>query len=76
MLEPFTHLFITSRPHLDLQPQFSDLVQIDIAASSSDIRVYLESEISNNIRMSLLTNRDTGLKAQIIDTITQKAAGM
>ena len=76
MLEPFTRLFITSRPHLELQTKFVNLFRIDIAASSSDIRVYLESEISTNSRMSLLTSKDVALKTQIIDTIIKKSAGM
>jgi len=76
MLETFTQLFITSRPHLELQTRFANLSHIEITANHTDIQVYLESEISANSRMSLLTTRDTTLKAQIINTISRKAKGM
>jgi hypothetical protein len=76
MLEPFTQLFITSRPNLELQTRFANLSHIEITATHTDIQVYLESEISANSRLSLFTTRDTTLKAQIIDTISRKAEGM
>lgn len=76
MLEEFTHLFITSRPHLELQTTFANLSRMEITASQSDIQIYLESEISKSRRMSLFTAKDTTLKAQIIDTISRKAEGM
>ncbi|RMZ72366.1 ankyrin repeat [Pyrenophora seminiperda CCB06] len=76
MLEPFTRLFITSRPHLELQTRFTNLSRIEITASHSDIQVYLESEISTSSRMSLLTAKDPTLKAEIIDTISRKSEGM
>ncbi|KAH9882828.1 hypothetical protein J1614_000194 [Plenodomus biglobosus] len=76
MLEPFTRLFITSRPHLELQTRFANLTHIEIAASQKDIQIYVESEIRANHRLSLLTAKDTTLKAQIIETISRKAKGM
>ncbi|KAI2487146.1 NACHT domain containing protein [Pyrenophora tritici-repentis] len=76
MLEPSVHLFITSRPNLELHSTFPHLSHIEIVASHSDIQVYLESEISTNNRMSRLIARDTTLKAEIIDTIIKKAEGM
>ncbi|CAE7007412.1 hypothetical protein PTNB73_00048 [Pyrenophora teres f. teres] len=76
MLEPYVHLFITSRPNLELHSTFPNLSHIEIAASHSDIQVYLESEISTNDRMSLFIAKDNTLKAEIIDTISRKAEGM
>ncbi|KAF7454354.1 hypothetical protein A1F97_05139 [Pyrenophora tritici-repentis] len=76
MLEPSVHLFITSRPNLELHSTFPHLSHIEIVASHSDIQVYLESEISTNNRMSRLIARDTTLKAEIIDIIIKKAEGM
>lgn len=76
MLRPFVRLFITSRPHLELQTRFVDLLRMDIIASHSDIQVYIESEISTNRRLSLFTAKDTNLKARIISTIKKKTEGM
>ncbi|KAL8853769.1 MAG: hypothetical protein Q9221_001412 [Calogaya cf. arnoldii] len=50
--------------------------RIDIFADSSDIRAYLESEISRYKRLSMFTAKDTALKEEIINVVDEKAAGM
>lgn len=75
-MESFVRIFITSRPHLDLQGRFSNLRRIDIWANHSDIEVYLEAEITTNSRLSKFTARYPDLKEEIIKTVSKKAAGM
>ena len=74
-LEPSVRVFLTSRPHLDLQEQFANLSRIDIAANDSDIRAYLAYQISRS-RISIFTRKDAKLREDIIENLSGKAAGM
>ena len=75
-MESFVRVFITSRPHLDLQVKLTNIFRVDILASSSDIEAYLKSEINTNNRLSIFTAKDSKLKDEIIESVNQKAAGM
>lgn len=75
-IEPFVRLFVTSRPHVNLQLKFPHLIRIEVLASSSDIEAYLMSEITANNRMSNFTTKDSKLKDEIIESVNEKAAGM
>ncbi|KAH7117652.1 hypothetical protein B0J11DRAFT_583050 [Dendryphion nanum] len=61
-LEPLVRLFITSRPHLDLNAKFDNLSRLDITAQDSDILIYLESEIEANERLARFISKDVGLR--------------
>lgn len=50
--------------------------RLDIFADSSDIKAYLESEISKHKRLSMFTAKDSALKEEIISVVNEKAAGM
>lgn len=73
---PFIRLFITSRPHVDLQAKFATISRIQISASDSDIQTYLESEIETNNKLSKFAAKDPKLKADIIKSVNAKADGM
>lgn len=73
---PHVRLFVSSRLNIDLETRFANLSRLDIVASDSDIRCYLDSEIFSNNRLSLFTSRDPTLKARILDTVSRKADGM
>ncbi|KAL8790643.1 MAG: hypothetical protein Q9213_000491 [Squamulea squamosa] len=73
---PFIRIYITSLPHIDPQAGFINMSRLDILAESSDIKAYLESEVSKSKRLSMFTARDTTLKDEIINTVNEKAAGM
>lgn len=75
-MEPFVRLFITSRPHVDLQAKFANRSRINISASASDIETYLEYKISTNNRLSLFTAKDIKLKEDIVKNVSEKATGM
>jgi len=75
-MEPFVKIFITSRSHLDLQAKFRNKSRIDISANASDIKTYLEYEIKANNRLCLLTARDVKLEKDIVENLSEKAAGM
>lgn len=75
-MESFIHFFVTSRPHVDLKSEFSNISRIDIWASNSDIKAYLISEINKNSRLTMFTAKDPQLKEDIINNINGKAGGM
>ncbi len=75
-MEPFVRLFITSRPHVDLQAEFVNASRIDISARASDIETYLEYKINTNKRLSQFAARDVKLKEDIVKNVSKMATGM
>jgi hypothetical protein len=72
----FVRFFVTSRPHVDLIPEFSNISRVVIRASDSDIKAYLTSEINKTKRLAMFTTKDPQLKEDIVNTINKKAGGM
>ena len=75
-MEPFVRLFITSRPHLDLQLKFAKSSRIEISAHVSDIETYLEYKISTNNRLFLFATKDVKLRQDIIKSVSERTDGM
>jgi len=75
-MKPFARVFVTSRPHVDLQVKLTNIYRIDILASSSDIKAFLISEINTNNRLSMFTAKDSKLQEEIVKSVNEKAAGM
>lgn len=73
---PLIRLYITSLPHIDLQTGLINMSRLEIFADSSDIKAYLESEVSKHKRLSMFTAKDSALKEEIISVVNEKAAGM
>lgn len=75
-MESFVYIFVTSRPHVDLELEFGNISRIDILAKDSDIRAYLTSEINKNSRLAKFTTKDQQLNEDIVYNIGRKAGGM
>jgi hypothetical protein len=65
-----------SRPEVDIGYELEDFVQISIAAMSSDLRLYVASEIERRTRERKLRIRDPILKDHIMKTLVDGADGM
>ena len=75
-MESSIRIFVTSRPQADLHERFTNLCRLDIWASHSDVEAYLESEINMSTKLLRNTAKYPDLKAEIIRSVTEKAAGM
>ncbi|PYI01170.1 hypothetical protein BO78DRAFT_21576 [Aspergillus sclerotiicarbonarius CBS 121057] len=75
-MQGFMHIFITSRPHVDLDSCFIHMSKLEIVSRDSDIKEYLLSEIDRDTGLAKLIARDPRLKEEIIDSICTKAKGM
>ena len=65
-----------SRPEVDIGHVLEDFEKISIAAMSSDLRLYVGSEIQRRTRERKLNIRDSGLKEHIMKTLIEGADGM
>lgn len=65
-----------SRPEVDLGYELEDFVQVSIAAMSSDLRLYVASEIERRTRERRLRIHDPTLKDHIMETLVDGADGM
>jgi ankyrin repeat protein len=65
-----------SRPEVDIGYELEDFVHISIAAMSSDIRLYVASEIERRTREKRWRIRDPSLKDHIMTTLVDEADGM
>jgi hypothetical protein len=76
-LQPRLRLLITSRPNVkDLDLKFGNASQLEICASDSDIKQYLESEIDKKERLRAILKTNLSLRDTVTNTILQKAEGM
>jgi hypothetical protein len=65
-----------SRPEVDISYKLESFVQVSIAAMSSDLRLYVASEIERRTRERKLRIRDQTLKDYIMTTLVDSADGM
>jgi hypothetical protein len=65
-----------SRKEIDLQYPLQDYKELSIAAMSSDLRLYVASEIERRTANRKLRIRDPDLKEYIMRTLVDKADGM
>ena len=65
-----------SRPEVDIGYELEDFVQLSIAAKSTDIRLYVASEIERRTREKRWRIRDPSLKDHIMTTLVDEADGM
>jgi hypothetical protein len=64
------------RPEVDLGYELEDFVQVSIAAMSSDLRLYVASEIERRTRDKRLRIQESSLKDHIMTTLVEGADGM
>jgi len=69
-------ILLTSRKEIDIEHAFSDFVEVSIAAQSSDIRLYVASEIEVRIQQKRLWIRSPSLKEHILKQLVDRADGM
>jgi len=65
-----------SRPEVDIGYELEKFVQVSIAAMSSDLRLYVASEIERRTKERKLRIRDPNLKDHIMTTLVDGADGM
>jgi len=65
-----------SRREVDLEHPLRDYKQLSIAAMSSDLRLYVASEMETRISNKRLRIRNPDLKEHIMRTLVEKADGM
>jgi hypothetical protein len=66
----------TSRLETDIELHLDSYEKISIAATSSDLKLYVASEIESRSRKKLLRTRDPDLKKEIMDRLVEGAEGM
>ncbi|PVH78378.1 hypothetical protein DL98DRAFT_462378 [Cadophora sp. DSE1049] len=66
----------SSRPEVDIGHVLNDFQTISIAAQSSDIRLYIASEIERRIADARLEINDPNLKEHIMATLADRCDGM
>ena len=66
----------TSRLETDIELHLGDYEKISIAATSSDLKLYVASEIESRSRKKTLRTRDPELKKEIMDRLVDGAEGM
>lgn len=66
----------TSRLETDIELHLHSYEKVSIAATSSDLRLYVASEIESRSRKKLLRTRDPDLKREIMDRLVDGAEGM
>jgi hypothetical protein len=66
----------TSRLETDIELHLRDYEKISIAATSSDLKLYVASEIERRSRKKSLRTRDPELKTEIMDRLVEGAEGM
>ena len=66
----------TSRREVDIEDTMQDYKQASIAAQSSDLRLYVASEIENRIRTKKLFLRSEDMKNEIMLRLVDGAEGM
>jgi hypothetical protein len=65
-----------SRPEVDIGYELEDFVHVSIAAMSTDLRLYVASEIERRTKERKLRIQDPSLKDHIMKTLVDGADGM
>lgn len=72
----FASVFVTSRPHINLTQEISDCACLEIRATESDMRAYLEARIAKSKILCRITSQNPSLESYVIAAICSKANGM
>ena len=65
-----------SRDELDIREHLEDFSKVEIAARSSDLRLYFAAEIDIRVRKHKLRIRDQTIKAYIMERLVSGVKGM
>ena len=69
-------IFLTGRPHIEVEAIIPQAMTARIAASDQDIATYLKSKIEESKRLIRIAAKDPELKQQILDKIVIQADGL
>jgi NACHT domain len=75
-LQPSIHLLVTSRHISTIEHEFKDVACVEIRASDTDVRRYVDSRIRVETRLARLIKANPTLQENISSTIVKKAQGM
>ena len=75
-LPPTAYLLVTSRHVLSIEDKLNQSPRLEIRASDTDVRIYLEDRIQKESRLKRHVQADPSLRNSIIDTIVEKVQGM
>ncbi|KAJ7435625.1 ankyrin repeat-containing domain protein [Mycena latifolia] len=75
-LDPKVNIMMTSRPHINLDPQFPNMRTIEIHATEEDIHKYLDTQIQKSVRLSKHIHTRPELCNEIQAKIGENAKGM
>jgi hypothetical protein len=75
-----SHIFVTSRPHLDVREHIPDCMKIDIHASTDDITTYIRSKFSDRSSFKKpvfkAINEREELKNKVLGKLVENSKGM
>lgn len=75
-LGPHLHLLCTSRRLGDIEQVFETSSSLEIQATDTDVRTFLEAHISHDSSLAAFCARDKFLQTTIIEKLIEKAKGM
>jgi hypothetical protein len=67
---------VTSRHSLSIESQLNQSLCLEICASDTDVRIYLEGQIANEGGLKRHIQQDHNLRNTILDTIVKRVKGM
>ncbi|KAI9876586.1 MAG: hypothetical protein M1830_006164, partial [Pleopsidium flavum] len=76
-LRSSAYLFLTSRPHINVDQLLHGVSQIKVLASDADIKTYLKAKMTRRgSRLATFIARDSSLENDIVRMVSEKAGGM
>lgn len=70
------HIFITSRPNVNVAAEVPGCTTLKIQAKDSDLRSYLKVRKTDHTALGRIVDQDPALEKHLGDTICQKSNGM
>lgn len=71
-----THLMVTSRPLLSIEPYFQGMTCLQIMADDEDLRKFIRRRILRDLRLDLNVSGTQALQESILKEVVSKAKGM
>ncbi|KAK3686838.1 hypothetical protein LTR37_019429 [Vermiconidia calcicola] len=75
-LKDTIRLCVASRSHLQLETKLHNVLRLDIEAHEADVKQYITFQVDTNERLNDMTIEEPSLRSEIIQRLTDTAAGM
>lgn len=75
-LQPYVHLFVTSRPSVGALNVFEDALVIELRADELDVSTYCAARLREERRLATWVRTDLNLQEEITRTLVSNAQGM